>query len=451
MALPTKRASQKSTVPTSSSLAASGPAGIFTAPRVARSAAGAVMTTDEVTAAAAVEATAVVGRWLTWTACIGAESSDHAKPTGTARAATIAASNNTRYRLRIPRISSNHDLDSAIVRSTVSLAQYGGYKRYVTTVSSAHAGHRKRGTSRKRQWSLHVFSTGSAISALIDAVSRNEFSQLGDWLGVRRPCVTLNRAPNDDARQAHQSARCPMAISPNNAYPQLLSLAVHEFRTPASVVGGYLRMLQRDGETALTERQRKMVDEAEKSCGRLVALITEMSDISKLDAGLISLARQPLDLFALVGEVAELVQEARDREVRLEVRGEAAGASVAGDAARLRSAFDAVLRAILREKPGPSTVIAERRIDARGGITSAVVVIADAASVQAAYDRAPGPFDEKRGGLGLALPLARRVIEGHGGRLWSPAPAEGAADGTGNSDALSRGSAIVSVPLVGSQ
>src|SRR2546426_7206730 len=275
MALRTKAASPKSIVPTSSSFAASGTAGLFTILRVRRSAAGAAMT-DEVTAAAAVEATAAVGKWLTCTACIGAESSDHAKPTGTARAATIAASNNTRYRLRIPRISSNHDLDSlwaAIVRSTVSLAQYGGYKRYVTTVSSAHAGHRKRGTSRKRQWSLHVFSTGSAISALIDAVSRNEFSQLGDWLGVRRPCVTLNRAPNDDARQAHQSARCPMAISPNNAYPQLLSLAVHEFRTPASVVGGYLRMLQRDGETALTERQRKMVDEAEKSCGRLVALI----------------------------------------------------------------------------------------------------------------------------------------------------------------------------------
>lgn len=242
-----------------------------------------------------------------------------------------------------------------------------------------------------------------------------------------------------------------MATAPNDAYPQLLSLAVHEFRTPASVVGGWLRMLQRDGETTLTERQRKMVDEAEKSCARLVALITEMSDISKLDAGLISLARQPLDLFTLVGEVAELVQEAREREVHLEVRGEAAGAPVAGDSPRLRSAFDAIFRAILREKPGPTTVIAERRLDVRGGLTSAVVVVADAASVQAAYERAPGPFDEKRGGLGLALPLARRVIEGHGGRIWSPTPADGAAEGAGNSDALSRGSAIVSIPLGGSR
>jgi len=38
--------------------------------------------------------------------------------------------------------------------------------------------------------------------------------------------------------------------------PQLVSLAVHEFRTPASVVGGYLRMLQRDADPQLSERQR---------------------------------------------------------------------------------------------------------------------------------------------------------------------------------------------------
>ncbi|HEV8345634.1 MAG TPA: HAMP domain-containing sensor histidine kinase [Vicinamibacterales bacterium] len=238
-----------------------------------------------------------------------------------------------------------------------------------------------------------------------------------------------------------------MSTASKHGYPQLLSLAVHEFRTPASVVGGYLRMLQRDPEANLTERQRKMIDEAEKSCGRLVALIGELSDISKLDAGLIVFVRQPVDVFTLVGEVAELVQEARDRDVRLEVRGERAGARVSGDATRLRSAFDAIFRAILREKPGPATVIAERRLDARGGVMAAVVVIADESSVQAAYERVPGPFDEKRGGLGLALPLARRVIEGHGGRVWSPAAADGAADGSEPRDALARGSAIISLPV----
>jgi signal transduction histidine kinase len=218
--------------------------------------------------------------------------------------------------------------------------------------------------------------------------------------------------------------------------PQLLSLAVHEFRTPASVVGGYLRMLQRDGDPPLSERQRRMVDEAEKSCARLVAIVAELSDIGKLDGGAISLGRLPLDLFSLVGEVAELVHEARDREVVLEVRGSTT-APTKGDAPRLRAAFDAVFRAILREKPGPTTVVAERRLDVRAGTSSAIVIVSDEASVQEAYEREPAPFDDKRGGLGLALPLARRVIEGHGGRLWSPS----------GDDALTRGSAVISLPV----
>ena len=220
--------------------------------------------------------------------------------------------------------------------------------------------------------------------------------------------------------------------------PQLLSLAVHEFRTPASVVGGYLRMLQRDTDPPLSERQRRMVDEAEKSCARLVAIVAELSDIGRMDSGALSLGQQSLDVFSLVGEVAELVHEAKDREVLLDVRGSTTGAPMTGDLIRLRAAFDAIFRAILREKPGPATVVAERRLDVRDGRSSAVVIVADAASVQQAYERDPGPFDEKRGGLGLALPLARRVIEGHGGRLWSP---------SGGDDALTRASAVISLPI----
>ena len=219
-------------------------------------------------------------------------------------------------------------------------------------------------------------------------------------------------------------------------YPELLSLAVHEFRTPASVVGGYLRMLQRDGES-LTDRQRKMVDEAEKSCARIVALISELSDVAKLDAGLITLNLQPLDVFALLSDVAEHVQEGKEREVRLDLRGEPAGATIAGDAARLRGAFGAVLR----EKAGPCVIVGERRYESRDGQTSAVIVVAEEQSVQAAYDSTPGAFDEKRGGLGLALPLARRVVEGVGGRIWSPLKQEG------GDDAFARGSVIMSFPI----
>ena len=242
-----------------------------------------------------------------------------------------------------------------------------------------------------------------------------------------------------------------MTSSTTESYLQLLGLAVHEFRTPASVVGGYLRMLQRDAAGELNDRQRKMIDEAEKSCARLVTLIAEMSDVAKLDSGVIALARQPVDIFALVSEVAEHVQEARDREVRLEVRGEDGAAQVSGDATRLRAAFDAVFRAVLREKGGPCVVVVERRRETQNGKGAAVVVVSDAATVQAAYERDRGVFDEKRGGMGLALPLARRVIEGHGGRIAAPAPVPGPEAAPTHdllaADPVSRGSAIITLPL----
>jgi signal transduction histidine kinase len=235
--------------------------------------------------------------------------------------------------------------------------------------------------------------------------------------------------------------------TPKESYPQLISLAVHEFRTPASVVGGYLRMLQKDAD-ALSERQRKMVEEAEKSCARLVALVAELSDVGKLDAGIVRLARQPLDAFVLVDEVAALVHEARDREVVLEVRGPASGATMSGDTTRLRTAFDAIFRAILREKPGNCTVVAERRLGKIDGRRSATVIIAEDGSVQAAYERQAGPFNERRGGMGLALPLARRVIEAHGGRLSAPvALDESVEPGREPKDPLARGSAIIVLPV----
>jgi signal transduction histidine kinase len=222
-------------------------------------------------------------------------------------------------------------------------------------------------------------------------------------------------------------------------YPRLLSLAVHEFRAPAGVVAGYLRMLQRDDEP-LTERQRKMIDEAEKSCSRLVALVTELSEVSKLDSGTSQFARGPVDLFGLVQEVAELVHEASERHVHLELAGLGNGAALSGDGPRLRTAFDAIFRSVLREKAGPCTVVAERRRESLDGRTHAVIVVAEAASVSAAYERQAGVFDDHRGGLGLALLLARRTIEGHGGRLWAPAPLV-------ENDPLTRGSAVIALPI----
>jgi signal transduction histidine kinase len=235
---------------------------------------------------------------------------------------------------------------------------------------------------------------------------------------------------------------------PEESYPRLISLAVHELRTPAGVVGGYLRMLQRDTEDPPSDRHRKLIDEAERSCARLVGIIAALSEIAKLDEGLVSMASQETDLFVMAANAAGGVQEPAEHGVHLEVRGQNTGAPMKGDRDRLEAAFAAVFHAIVREKVGPCTVVVDRRLVEEGGRRSAVIVVAEASAVQAAYDAPPGSFDEKRGGVGLSLPLARRVIEAHRGRLWSPAVSGSGGSGRGTFDQRSaRGAAIVAFPI----
>lgn len=202
---------------------------------------------------------------------------------------------------------------------------------------------------------------------------------------------------------------------PADAYAKLLSLASHEFRTPASVVGGYLRMLQHDTESALSDRQRKMINEAEKSCTRIVALLGEMSELARLEGGTAALGHAPFDLFAALTDVAGNVRESQDRGVEMELRGASTGALISGDATRVKEAFAALFRAVLREQPGSCTVVADRRVETG----RAAVAIANQSEIERVWATPPATFNEHRGGLGLALPIARRVVEHAGGRVSS--------------------------------
>ena len=225
-----------------------------------------------------------------------------------------------------------------------------------------------------------------------------------------------------------------------NEYSHLLSLAAHEFRTPASVVSGYLRMLQKDSEAPLPERQMKMIDEAAKSCARLVSLIGELSEVAKLDNNSAPSKTDRFDLFHELDEVARNVQEGKDREVHLQLGGPSTGAIINADRQRLMTAFAAFFRALVREQPTAITMLADRRLVTTDNLTHAVVVVAREADVQRAYDAVPQQFDEHRGGVGLSLPIARRVVERAGGRVWAPAPIDDADRGL-------RSAVVVSIPL----
>ena len=199
-----------------------------------------------------------------------------------------------------------------------------------------------------------------------------------------------------------------------------MSLAVHELRTPVTVVAGYLRMLLKEQGGPLSDKQRKMLEEAERSCGRIGALVSEMSEFGKLESRELALARQDFDLTALIHELASGMHEGDDRGVTVEARGDRP-CIVAGDRQRLSAAVRALMHSAVRERGEPGVIVVDSSV-IEGHPAWGVVAIGDAATVPALVGAAQTPaahFDEWRGGLGLAVPVARRVIEAHGGALWS--------------------------------
>lgn len=211
--------------------------------------------------------------------------------------------------------------------------------------------------------------------------------------------------------------------------PRAMSLAVHELRTPVTVVAGYLRMLLREQAGPLSDKQKKMLEEADRSCGRLGALVAEMSEFGKLEGGEVAFARQDFDLAALIVELASELHDGEDRGVQLDacvakpvgMKEAITEIRVTGDRARIAAAVKALMQSAVRERVEPG------RLSARCSVAGdqqrwAVLAIGDDSVVQelerAALDP-PVSFDEWRGGLGLALPVARRVIEKHGGAVWS--------------------------------
>ncbi len=217
------------------------------------------------------------------------------------------------------------------------------------------------------------------------------------------------------------SERVPSEFGPLS---RTWSLAAHELRTPVSVISGYLRMLLQDQAGPLTEQQRRILEGAASSCTRIAMLLAEMSELEKFESGDVVVPDTPVDLASLVADVSGRLHEGDDRGVRLEVR-TASPVTVQGDPVRLTAALHVLVLAALRAHSGPGVVVVECGAAPDTAPGWAIVTIGDEAIDRAALSAvhaAQAPFDEWPGGLGLGLSVARRVIEAHGGSVWSTPP-----------------------------
>jgi K+-sensing histidine kinase KdpD len=210
-----------------------------------------------------------------------------------------------------------------------------------------------------------------------------------------------------------------MSVPPTDPrWPKVLSLSVHEFRTPMTVVAGYIRMLLKDRAGALTDQQRKLLEEAEKSCARLSALVAEVSELSNLEAGTMPFNKVTTDVEAALREAVNALPPLPDREVAVTLDLGGSTPPLAADSARLTQAFTAVIAALRRE------LIGDEPLGVRGRPAGAdyEILIGDPPTI-AALDAEPpgewGVFDEWRGGVGLSLAVARRILNAHGASIFA--------------------------------
>jgi signal transduction histidine kinase len=194
----------------------------------------------------------------------------------------------------------------------------------------------------------------------------------------------------------------------------------HELRTPLNSIIGFSKVMLKGIDGPLTPKQREDLEAIHHSGSHLLGLISDLLDLSKIEAGKMELNVTLVGLGELTRGVmstaAALVKE-KGVELRVEIDPDLPG--VKGDAMRLRQVvLNLVSNAIKFTERGEVAVCAERR----GAYV--VVSVRDTGCGIRPEDQG-GLFQEFRqlgggpkGGSGLGLVISKRLIQLHGGEIW---------------------------------
>jgi PAS domain S-box-containing protein len=260
-----------------------------------------------------------------------------------------------------------------------------------------------------------VLIDGSVMDWFSAPVRTPDGTKVGRVAFVRD--VTAERHAHQQLEQAREAAEAA-----SQAKSQFLASMSHELRTPLTAVIGLadLLLLERD---PLNDRQREYLDGIASSGRHLLALVNDVLDLAKIEAGKTELKLEAIPIHDAIDEGVKAIGPLADtRGVLLEPATIVAVPNVRADRVRLRQIlYNLISNAVKFTDRGGRVRIRARRDEDRVSIavidTGIGIAARDLSRLYRSFEQLTLPSGDRPGGTGLGLALTKRLVEMHGGTI----------------------------------
>lgn len=229
-------------------------------------------------------------------------------------------------------------------------------------------------------------------------------------------------AAQSKAIEAERNLR--RALDADASKSMFLANMSHELRTPLNSVVGFAQLLRERPEVAgKPELVQEYAAYIQTSGSHLLGLINQILDLSRANAGMVSLNETCIDLGETLIEIVRLMRpQATEAKVGMHVHAGAGQFMVRGDDLRVRQIVTNLVGNAVKFTPAGGRVDVSAAVDASSVIievrdTGPGIAIQDQARVFEPFIQADAGLDKRHQGTGLGLAITRKLVELHGGTI----------------------------------